>query len=222
MVKLAVRLFLGKRAAQAILSLISEGEKVMKRHILICLAVSLILLFFSVSAFAVPYRHSATGLVFPDRLASMKKGEVRDFEKDNPGLGVSVGYDAPGIALTIFIYDYRIKEFPANPDDPAMKKHFDQVLSDVMKMGEQGKYEYLILENISDEIVLGASKKGPRVLSASFSYVLNGEKSVSALYLVSYKKNFIKLRYTYNENVKAKAKVILRQLLYRLALMLRK
>jgi|WetSurMetagenome_2_1015567.scaffolds.fasta_scaffold04467_8 hypothetical protein len=194
----------------------------MKRHISICLAVSLILLFFSVSAFAAPYRHSATGLVFPDRLASMKKGEVRDFEKDNPGLGVSIGYNAPGIALTIFIYDYRIKEFPDGPGDPVMKQHFDQVLGDVMKMGEQGKYDYLILENIADEIVLGASKKGPRALSASFSYILNGEKSLSALYLISYKKNFIKIRFTYNENVKGKATLILRQLLYRLALMLRK
>lgn len=183
---------------------------------------ALLLLLFTATSFAVPYRHKATGLVFPERLVSMKKAEVRDFGKNNPGLGVSVGYNLPGIALTIFVYDYGIKEFPAGPEDPVMKKHFDQIVGDVMKMGEQGKYEYLILEKISDVIVIGSSPKGPRALSASFSYEVKGEKSLSELYLISYKKHFIKIRYTYNEAVEKKAKMVLGQLLNRLALMMRK
>jgi hypothetical protein len=194
----------------------------MKRQIFICSLIALLLLLFTASSYAVPYRHKATGLVFPERLASMKKGEVRDYGKNNPALGISVGYNSPGIALTIFVYDYGIKEFPAGPDDPVMKQHFDQVVGDVMKMGEQGKYENLILERIVDEVVLGQSPQGPKALSASFSFVRNGQKNISELYLVSYRKHFIKIRYSYDENNKTKAMKTLNGLLNRLAIMLRK
>ncbi|MDP2277273.1 MAG: hypothetical protein Q8K51_03525, partial [Nitrospirota bacterium] len=39
------------------------------------------------------YRHPATGLIFPDSVEGIIRGNVTDFEGKNPGLGISVAYD---------------------------------------------------------------------------------------------------------------------------------
>jgi hypothetical protein len=193
----------------------------MKRRVFICSLIALLLLLFTSGVFAASYQHPATGLVFPDTLASLKKGEFTDYEKRQRGLGIGVSYTASGIAANIFVYNFGIRDFPAGPDEPAMKKHFEQVVGDVVNFGKQGKY--LNLKQLSEkEVVLGPSPNGPRALSASFSFMVNKMDSVSSLYLISYKKHFIKVRYTYDKKVKDKGDAILARLLNELAAMMQK
>jgi hypothetical protein len=194
---------------------------VMKRHIAIFSVVVLFLLLFSFSSFAAPYQHTATGLVFPDRLASLQKDKVTDFEKDHPGLGVGIGYYSHGITLNIFIYNNGIKDLMAGPDDPTMKKHFSQVIGDVFALEQRGKY--VNLQKLSEsEVVLGSSPKGPKALSASFSFVANNVERLSKLYLICYKKHFVKIRYTCNKNMKQTAEKTLARVLNELAVMMQK
>jgi hypothetical protein len=193
----------------------------MKRLIAICSLIALFLLVFSFSALAASYRHPATGLVFPDRLASLKKGEVKNFEKERPGLGISVGYNAPGIAMTIFVYDYGIKDIPRSIDDPAIRRHFEQVVGDVTVLGKRGQYDNL--QQLSEKaVVLSPKRKGPKALLATFRYILNGRDTLSRLYLTSYKGHFVKIRYSYDNDRynNRRADKILRQALDSLARML--
>jgi hypothetical protein len=193
----------------------------MRRDIYICSLIIAALLLFASGASAAPYQHPATGLVFPDRLASMQKDKVTDYEKDNPGLGVGIGYNSPGITLTIYVYNYGIKSLPGSPDDPAIRQHFAQVVGDVMTMGLRGRYIDLV-KSQETEVVLGSSPTGPKALSASFSYVQNNVERLSKLYLTSYKNHFVKVRYTYNKGVHVRAENTLRQLLEELAVMFQK
>jgi len=56
------------------------------------------------SAEAAPYQHPETGLVFEENLGGLTKGNVRNFEEKYSGFGISIGYNAPGITATVYIY----------------------------------------------------------------------------------------------------------------------
>ena len=176
----------------------------------------------SLSVFAKPYTNPATGLIFPDKLAGLDRGKVTKFEKKHPGLGVSIGFNAPGITVTIYIYNLKYKKIPADLKSKIFQQHFAQVIGDVKHYGQKGKYRYL--EEVSQgEIFLDEkTKKGAKSLVASFSYTQSGKNRLSKLYLMGYRNNFLKIRFTYNTKVKAEAKQVMVQFQEELGKMLGK
>ena len=89
------------------------------------------------------YRHPATGLVFPDSVEGIVRGNVNDFEGKNPGLGVSVPYDRPGITVTVYIYTFGFKSIPNDLSSPALKNHFAQVMQDIYEVEKRGYYKFV-------------------------------------------------------------------------------
>jgi hypothetical protein len=55
------------------------------------------------------------GLNFPASIAGAERVSVREYEKDNPGLGYSVGYRQPDAVTTVYIYDLKARNIPDDP-----------------------------------------------------------------------------------------------------------
>ena len=96
---------------------------------------------FTADAQTTQYRHPATGLVFPDSVDGIIKGNVKDFEGTSPGLGVSVSYDRPGITVTVYVYNLRLKSIPDDLSSPIFKNHFAQVMNDIYQVEKLGYYK---------------------------------------------------------------------------------
>lgn len=166
------------------------------------------MIFFAKGAMAIQYRHSPTGLVFGDNIAGTVKGKVTNYEEKQPGLGVSVGYNAPGIAITIYVYTAGLKSIDNTPSSASLKKHFSQVVQNIYKFEKLGNYKSV--KKISEGTTfLRSAKNGQQALFASFSYILDETKVLSKLYLMGYKNHFVKIRFTYDEAVQDQGKKML-------------
>jgi hypothetical protein len=179
------------------------------------------LLILSSSLSAEPYQHPETMLIFPDRFAGLEKLSVKNYEKDNPGLGISVGYGAPGGTATIYLYTMGMKSVPSKIGDPQFKKHFRQVVEEVFLSGENGTYKD-VRKTGEEETVFGASKTGIKALSASFTFVIahSGTAVFSKLYLMSYNNHFLKLRFTYPRDMRLQGESILKVFIENLVVMI--
>lgn len=148
------------------------------------------------------YRHPATGLIVPDSVEGIVRGDVKDFEGTNPGLGVSVAYDRPGITTTVYIYTFGFKSIPSDLLSPTLKNHFAQVIQDIYEVEKRGYYKF-VKKTAEGITFLRTDKTGPQALSASFSYVQNGVERLSKVYLLGHKQHFVKIRFTYDKSVQA-------------------
>lgn len=175
----------------------------MKRLRWILSLVVLLLLSVACDSIAEPYQHPATGLVFPDQISGMKKGKVTDYEVEHPGLGVAIGYNALGITVTIYLYTLGMKSLPSNLESQVFRKHFAQVVGEVIRAGEKGMYENVKKASEGEVFLKGTTQTGPKALSASFSYLQNGRERLSKLYLLGHKNHFLKVRFTYDRNAQA-------------------
>jgi len=89
------------------------------------------------------YRHPAIGLIFPDSVEGIIKGNVKDYEGTNPGLGVSVAYDRPGITVTVYLYTLGLRSISSDLSSPILKNHFAQVMQDIYEMEKRGYYKFV-------------------------------------------------------------------------------
>lgn len=180
---------------------------------------SLFLLLAASMTGAEPYKNPATGLVFPDTMAGMAKGRVTVFDK--PELGAGVGYNAPGAAMTVFIYNLGMKEIPADTSSPVFKGQFDQAAGDIVQAGKTG-----VIENVKrlpgPEAVKMPGKTGRKALSASFTFSMQGRDMSSKLYLTQYRNNWIKLRYSCEAGMQNKGEELFQGFLKELSAMLEK
>lgn len=188
----------------------------MKKLAWICSLVIFLLIPCVHGASAEPYMHHETGLVFPERLAGMDRGKVTDFETEQPGLGVSIGYNAPGITVTIYLYNMGMESVPDSLQSPVFRSHFKQVVDDVVQAGQLGYYGNL-KKTSETAVSLSALQTGPNALCASFIYIQNDVERLSKLYLLPFRKHFLKVRFTYDRNIQSKAEDTLKKFLDYLA-----
>ncbi len=167
------------------------------------------------------YRHPATGLIFPDSVEGIARGAVTDFEGKNPGLGVSVAYDRPGITVTVYLYTLGLRSISGDLASPILKEHFNQVIQDIYKVEKLGYYKF-VKKTAEGITFLRADKTGPQALFASFSYVQNGIERLSKVYLLGHKQHFVKIRFTYDKSVQAQVEEKLTAFLNAMADMLEK
>ena len=187
----------------------------MKRAVLstfISVAITIILLMFQ-RASAEAYRHSETGIVFPDRVAILeKRAEVTSYEAKHPGLGISVGYDASGMTVTVYVYKMGMKSIPTNLNSLVLKNQFKQAASDIVSLGELGYYSNV--KKISDgEVSWGAAGADKRSLHAFYSYSQKGQDRLSHLYLMGFRNHFFKVRFTYDKEVEKPAEKVQKKFL---------
>jgi hypothetical protein len=160
---------------------VMKGETTMK---ILVLLIILLLACITLSAEAQTnsYRHLATGLVFPETLAEMPMVSLTDHEKDNPGLGVSIGYNAPGITVTLYLYTLGLRSISGDPASPILKEHFNQVIQDIYKVEELGYYKN-VKKLSQGAAFLKQDNRGPKALFASL-LCPSGTDRLSKLYLL--------------------------------------
>lgn len=166
------------------------------------------------------YRHPATGLVFPEVLAGMGQISVHDYEPQSPGLGVSVGYQSPGATATIYLYTEGVAAIPDGVDSPEVKGHFRQVVADIVAYGRSNDHGNM-RKTAQGEESFGAPGSERQALSADFRYSIGKSSRFSKLDLLGWRNHFLKVRYTYEAEVKEAAESRHAELLDILADMLR-
>jgi hypothetical protein len=198
-----------------------KGETTMKilRFSLLFLLLACITL--SVDAQTNSYMHPETGLVFPETLVEMPMVSLTDHEKDNPGLGMSIGYNAPGITVTVYLYTLGLRSISDDLASPILKEHFNQVMQDIYKVEELGYYKN-VKKLAQGTTFLKQDNTGPKALFALLSYVQGGTDRLSKLYLLGHKNHFIKIRFTYDKAVQKHSEETLKQFLNEIGAMIQR
>ena len=159
----------------------------------------------ALTADAKPYKDKVTGLVFPDKIATLVKTSETNFEDRSPGLGISVGYNAIGSFVNIYVYNYRLKSIPEDIQSPVVKAHLKQVFNDVLEEERRGFYKGV--KKIEQKVVPlnPEDPKGPKGWLVTMTYKFKEMDIISKIFLTTYKNNFIKVRYSYNAVFKKRA-----------------
>ncbi len=179
----------------------------MKHFLLLIVQCALILILSGVSH-ADTYKHDPTGICFPEELAGMTRGKIRDLETDFPGYGLSVGYSAPRINATIYIYNLERDEIKDGAGTDFINLYFMQLIEDIYAIEERGFYSSV--NKLSESVTfLGTGDDSQQFLKASFEYVQQKVKRRSYMYLTGSRNHFFKIRYTYHASAIADAEKML-------------
>jgi TPR repeat protein len=157
------------------------------------------------------YRHPPTGLLFPTMLADLQLGKISDYRRNEDALGkdVRVGYNAPGIKLTVYVTSRNLATLNREQKKEAFRRYYESSAGDVMQ-----SESYQGQKRISDRVSkLGEGVSDLKIQSTQFTYLELGKKKISYLYLTIYKDYFFKIRYTYDVDRVAKAEKVLVELL---------
>ena len=167
------------------------------------------------------YRHTDTGIVFPDRIGELEREEtVTDYEPVYPGLGISVGYNRPGIYVTIYIYTLGLKTVPPELDSPVLREHMRQAGDEIVTAGELGYY-HDVRRVSSGQLDWDTQQDGISSLHACYTFRRSGRDRVSHLYLLALNDHFIKVRSTYDSEQAEKMEKIQREFLSGLSAVLK-
>lgn len=133
------------------------------------------------------------GINFPRTLGGFELRSVIDNEKSNPGLGVTLLYNAPGVKVSVFVYDHSHSKVPEGIDSPIIHNEFSEARGNV----QQAYPDAQILVREEQFLVAGVP-----FLQSAFQYteMRQGfrESVLSHLYLTGKKGNFVKVRTTYS------------------------
>ncbi len=133
------------------------------------------------------------GIDFPRTLGGFDLRSVIDNEKSNPGLGVTLLYNAPGVKVSVFVYDHSQKNIPEGIDSSIIHREFSGAKGDI-------RQAYLDAQILVQEERLLVS--GVPVLHSAFQLTTmrlgSRETVLSHLYLTAKYGNFVKVRATYS------------------------
>ena len=154
-------------------------------------------------------------MVFPDELGGMKMVRVKDFEKEHPGFGVSITYcfkDCNQVRADIFVYNAGLKKIPTGSGHKLIHSEWQEAQKGIFEHEKRGTYQSVKLLYTSARL-LGMDRNAPTALSAEFSFIRDGQPYFSNLYLLGYKNNFIKMRFSYLSKDKKQSEKVLRAFL---------
>jgi len=133
------------------------------------------------------------GTNFPRTLAGFELRSVIDNEKSNPGLGVTLLYNAPGVKISVFVYNHSQSNIPDGIDSTLVYNEFGKASGNV----QQAYPDAQLLAREDQYLVAGIP-----LLQSAFQYTEmrpgSREAVLSHLYLTARKGNFVKVRATYS------------------------
>ena len=130
------------------------------------------------------------GLRFPDTVADFPRGETTDFEKDHPGRGYRVRYNAEPWAISVFIYDDGVKNIPDQLSADIVTAQFDKARGGIYKRAEQVNGS---VEDKGRFEIHGADGK-PRYICGAYFVVDKGLRIDHYLCLTTWHGKFIRYR----------------------------
>lgn len=170
------------------------------KKIFICAACAFLLV--QVSHAEEAYRDQSTGIVFPEKIGSLKFQERHEYKES--GLGYKLRYqDERLFKVDIYIYDKTYQDIGSGIESEKVKAEFNEVLMVIRYMEKIGKYQD-VKELKRTEKQYGHG--GVRFLWARYQYkqtpgkdVLYHGERVSDTFLTAKNGKFIKVRLTLNK-----------------------
>jgi hypothetical protein len=136
---------------------------------------------------------------FPD-VKGFTRGKVQTFPKAE--LGYSVPYDAPGLAVTVYVYNFGLKKIPDGAKSDEVKDEMKRAVADLDRAQQAGLYKSVKEVGKEEAVALGKGKDAPAALRRQFEVERKDGVKSSAIYVVGYKDHFVKLRITHNPDDK--------------------
>jgi hypothetical protein len=75
--------------------------------------------------------HDVSGLVFPFEIGWLHFDRAEDNEREEPGLGHSLSYKAPGILCSLYVYDRGLPLIPDDVGDPVVLEEFENASQEI-------------------------------------------------------------------------------------------
>jgi hypothetical protein len=151
------------------------------------------------AAFAVPALHAAalgdntvrlapSQLKLPQNIGPLRySGENRFSDRR---LGRSFGYNASGISLSIYVYDYGVADIPDGPDSAPLCEQFESAKREIENGGNYDNVR--LMSQVSRP--LADAPGAPVAREALYEFDRRGVHAVSALWLTAVDGYFVKLR----------------------------
>ena len=140
------------------------------------------------------------GVELPEELGGLRFHKKTVYP--NPALGISLGYCAPVVAATLYVYDLGETRIPAGIDSAMVRAQFEQVKDEVV--GFAKKYGHRTPELVYDgEMRLSAAAVEHAALHAAFVLRIRTRDGRflaprrSHVVLTGWRNKFLKLRFTY-------------------------
>ncbi len=80
------------------------------------------------------------GFSFPLKIGALTRGDVTNFEKDNPGVGYGVRYAGEGVRVDLFVYDLGRRAVSGEISSADQKNEFEASIEAVHRAKERGLY----------------------------------------------------------------------------------
>jgi len=129
---------------------------------------------------AIVYIDSESGVIIPYEIGWLHYDGTIDNEPKMPGLGKSIGYGAPGMKLTIYVYDKQRVDMPTDIENDVVKEEYQIAVSDLVGASPNA----IPLYDISKT-------------SEMFYQAFEADDNISIVALGVAGGNFLKLRLTY-------------------------
>ena len=133
------------------------------------------------------------GVDMPEMLAGLRRGDIRDYEVEEAGLGQSVAYYGPEhMTATVYMYDRRQAGL-RDEGGRLAKAERDTALDDIAAFVRRGTYDGADLVSKGDY----RPSRSPLVFASAWvRLVKNGMRSDSFVYVTVAQGKFLKIRIT--------------------------
>jgi hypothetical protein len=146
------------------------------------------------------YIEKTTGIVFPAAIGALAFEGTEDFGDERYGVGIK--YSGEGIAGTIYIYNDGLASIPSGVDSPIHKAAVDTAVNGIKEVAGQGQYQDLAFGR--EEIAGLSGRPGShRARHAALAYTFDGTRWYSHIFVLGYKNQIVKLRFSYVQESKA-------------------
>lgn len=105
-------------------------------------------------------------------------------------MGRSFGYNASGISLNLFVYDYGVRNLTDGPDSVAVCEQYESAKREI-ELG--GNYDNVVLRGESSRRMRPAAE-APLTREAIYEFDRNGLHAISVLWVTAADGHFLKLR----------------------------
>lgn len=154
--------------------------------------VSVLILALAATSFAAAFRHKATGLVLPEKLAFFTRGDKIDLDRNYPGQGMGILYRLADINAMVQIYDLNRKSIKITEAD--ILAQTKAVHKEVFSKVDRGYYDRVDL--LMEPSVYVKNGGGP-VYATGFTVFVEGRSFREYIYITFYRRHFVKVRVTH-------------------------
>lgn len=159
-----------------------------------------------------PFLDLQTNLKFPLKLGGLHIGKFTEYGKQQPGLGVGVGYNYYGITATAYIYNRNIQDIGSGVDFGYVGQEVMSALHEIKMLEHQGVYSVIGISEIG-AFEFGSDESTFNFKGACAGFVSDGARRTAWIMVTAYKSHFLKIRHTVDRTIYTEDEIALNSLL---------